>query len=113
VIDHQPGGHDDVANAAAGALVLAADVGGVLGAVEALKMIASGAVQLDGMMARNVPPDPNAPTPSAETRECHCGGVMHPQAEARNSFVCASCGHVETTSAIIAVGPSRTASLRP
>jgi hypothetical protein len=109
VIDHQPGGHDDVANAAAGALVLAADASSVLGAVEALKMIASGAVQLDGMARYNAPPDPNSPAPSTETRVCsQCQGTMRPQAERRDTFTCVSCGHCETISSVIAVSPSRT-----
>jgi predicted RNA-binding Zn-ribbon protein involved in translation (DUF1610 family) len=108
MVDHKPGQHDDLSNVAAGVLVLVAAGGGVLGLVEAMKMIDSGAVQLDAMARYNAPPDPQAPTPSAETRECsQCSGVMHPQAEARNSFVCASCGHVETISRIIAQSVSR------
>jgi hypothetical protein len=109
-VDHRPGLHDDVANAVAGVLVLAAGDSGVLGAVEALKMIASGAVQLDGMARYNAPPDPNSPAPSTETRTCsQCQGTMRPQAERRDTFVCASCGHCETISSVIAVSPSRTA----
>ncbi len=43
MIDHAPGSHDDVANAAAGALVLAlASNGGVLGVFEYEKMLAAG-----------------------------------------------------------------------
>ena len=111
VIDHPPGGHDDVANAAAGALVLAAGQSNVLGLVEALKQIDSGKATLadDPFMGKyNRPPNPNAKPVSDETRTCsQCSGVMRERRQ--HEFLCASCGHVLTESAIVTGNPSRAA----
>jgi len=111
VVDHPPGGKDDVANAVCGAIALVASSGGVLGLVEVFKQIETGKVDLpDELALRNRPPVPSETPPSDETRPCsQCQGTMHPQREAKNTWVCAGCGHVETISTVIAVGPSRTA----
>ena len=46
VIDHPPGGNDDLCNSAAGALVLAASAAGlVLGEIEPLKQLAEASIE--------------------------------------------------------------------
>ena len=113
VIDHQPGGHDDVANAAAGALVLAAAQSSVLGMVEALKQIDSGAVELahDPWLGKyNKPPVAQAaPRVSSEATQCgRCGDVASfESALQRDRWTCNHCGHVELRSRDTAISASR------
>jgi hypothetical protein len=120
-VDHGVGGHDDVANAAAGALVLAAAAhGGVLGFVELLKQIDTGEhPQLDPMAKYNAPPSPESKPASEETRMCsarlpdgrECGGVMRPHPANVDKFTCGSCGACELICRNVTVGMSRGAYL--
>jgi hypothetical protein len=105
-VDHY-GGHDDAANAAAGALVLVAAGSGVLGLVELMKGVDAGTIQLDPMARYNAPPGPNAKPVSVETRACQCGGVMREHPASRGTFVCAGCGHAVTISSVLEKPASR------
>jgi hypothetical protein len=110
-VDHKPGQHDDLCNVAAGALVLVAAGGGVLGVVEFLKGVAAGTIRLadDPFMGRyNAPPDTNVQPVSTETRTCsQCGGKMRrTRVDNPDFWTCSSCGHNELRSAFIHRGMS-------
>ena len=107
-VDHRPSSHDDLCNSAAGAVVLVAAGGGILGMVEFLKGVSDGTIKLDAdPMARyNAPPSPQA-VASTETRECTCGGVMRAHPLDRLKFTCQSCGRCVLESAIVQRGQSR------
>jgi len=112
-VDHQPGGHDDVANAVAGALVLAAEsAGGVYGFVEFLKQANAGQHQQLFDPYNSPTPFPGVASAAAtETRSCaKCGGAMKQSAhEGPDMWRCSSCGHGLSISASCppSFGPSR------
>jgi len=111
-IDHAPGAHDDLCNAAAGALVqAAASHGGVLGFVEFLKGVDNGEIKLEDdpwLGKYNRPPSPESKPASQETRPCdQCNGSMKQHLQNRDLWRCTGCGHIELRSAILQHGMSR------
>ena len=111
VIDHPPGGHDDLCNSAAGALVLAASAAGlVLGEIEPLKQLAEASIETYSTrwlrtIARRT--NPAAQSVSEERRECsRCRGEMRAHPQNRDQFTCVSCGFCELISREVTRGVS-------
>ena len=102
-VDHPPGAHDDVANAAAGAIVEALRIGagiGTLGVVEYIKAVERGEIQIPA------PPQPvlaqrKAPDPVKACSVCGATCVV----KISGVVICNQCGHSDAS------GVQRTAQL--
>ncbi len=107
-VDHPPGGHDDCANACAGALVeVLRGSGGVLGVVEWLKGISSGLTpDPDVLPARKITSAPPAETPG----EACCASPL-PQTVAGGQIRCGNCGQQSWPAGavprVMTIGPTR------
>lgn len=115
VIDHPPGGHDDLANCVAGVVGgVARNMSGAHGLIEFYKGLASGELRdplappslqerlaqrraeverqcVDPLAKYNQPPQANQ-TFIPRTRECSCGGTMQNEAADHMMYTCGKCG---------------------